>query len=133
MQTTSWTLAPYLHVDNASAAIDWYVRVLGAQVRERHQLENGQIVHSELDLHGNMLCVADLSTGLPQPDRYDQVAITLYAIVPDVDNVFNRAIEAGARVDRPLANQDYGQRNGGFIDPFGHSWFVGSPITAAAK
>ena len=80
MQSTPWTLAPYLHVDDAAAAIDWYVEVLGAEVRERHQIHNGRIVHAELDVHGNMLCVADLDTGLPRPDHYDQVAITLYAI-----------------------------------------------------
>ncbi len=129
MPSASWKFGPYLHVDGARAAIDWYVDVLGAVIRDRYEVENGQIAHAELDLHGNMLCLADLSTGLPKPDRSDQVAITLYAVVPDVDAVFNRAIGAGARIERALADQSYGDRNGGFIDPFGHVWYVSTPIS----
>lgn len=129
---STWTFGPYLHVDDAAAAIDWYVNVLGAVERERYEMDNGKIAHAELDLHGNTLCLADLSPG-PPPDRYDQVPITLYAVVPNVDAVFNRAIEAGARVDRPLTDQAYGYRNGGFIDPFGHIWYISTPIAAAAQ
>ncbi len=128
MTSPSWTFAPYLHVDDARTAIDWYVRVLGAVEKERYEMENGRIGHAELDLHGNVLCLADLSTNLPSPEHYDQVAISLYAVVPDVDAVFKRAIEAGAKVDRPLADQSYGHRNGGFVDPFGHVWYVSTPI-----
>jgi PhnB protein len=130
---SSWIFAPYLHVDNAAAAIDWYVRVLGAVERERHELDDHRIVHAELDLHGNMLCLADLTTGLPAPEHYDEVPIGLYAIVPDVDAVFNRAIEAGAKIDRAVADQPYGHRIGGFVDPFGHVWYVSTPIAAAAQ
>jgi PhnB protein len=128
MPSASWNFGPYLHVDDAQAAIDWYVNVLGAVIRDRYEGADGKIAHAELDLHGNMLCLADLSTGLSKPDRYDQVAISLYAVVPDVDAVFNRAIEAGARIERALADQSYGDRNGGFIDPFGHVWYVSSPL-----
>ena len=130
MTTESWMLAPYLHVDDARAAIDWYVRVLGAIERERYEMDNGNIGHAELDVHGNTLCLADMSPG-PRPAHYQDVPITLYAVVPDVDTVFNRAIEAGASVDRELADQDYGHRNGGFVDPFGHVWYVSTPIGAA--
>ncbi len=59
---------------------------------------------------------------------YNDVPITLYANVPDVDAVFNRAIESGAQLDRPLTDQEYGERNGGFIDPYGHVWYVSTPI-----
>lgn len=133
MPEASWTFAPYLHVDNAREAIDWYVRVLGARELERYEMDDGKIGHAELDLHGNVLYLADCSTGLPMPQHYNQVPIGLYAIVPDVDDVFNRAIEAGASVDRPLADQSYGHRNGGFVDPFGHVWYVSTPIAAAAQ
>lgn len=128
MQNNDWTFSPYLHVDDARSAIDWYVSVLGAVERERYQMDDGTIAHAELDLHGNVLCLADLHTGVPMPEHYDQVAIGLYAIVPDVDAVFDRAIEAGARVDRPVADQSYGYRNGGFVDPFGHVWYVATKL-----
>ena len=132
MQERTWTFAPYLHSDNASAAIDWYVRALGARVRERYDGDDGKVMHAELDLHGNVLCIGDCPTNLPMPQRYSDVAIGLYAVVPDVDAVFNRAVEAGARVERPLADQEYGYRNGGFVDPFGNVWYVATPIAARA-
>lgn len=130
MAENRWTFGPYLHVDNAQAALDWYVRALGAVVRERHEMENGKIGHAELDLHGNMFCLADCPTNAPMPQRYSDVAIGLYAVVPDVDAVFQAAVDAGATVERPLADQAYGHRNGGFIDPFGNVWYVSMPIDA---
>ena len=132
MSNTSWTFAPYLHVNNAAKAIDWYVTALGAVERERYTMDDGTIGHAELDLHGNLICLADLDTGIPKPAHYNQVAISLYAVVPDVDAVFKRAIEAGASVDRDVADQPYGHRNGGFIDPFGHVWYVSKPIAQPA-
>jgi PhnB protein len=132
MVTKPWTFAPYLHLDDARAAIDWYVRALGAQVRECYEMDNGRIGHAELDLHGNLLCLADCPTGLGAPKHYNEVAIGLYAVVPDVDSTFNRAIEAGATVERALADQDYGYRTGGFIDPFGNIWYVTTPIASRA-
>ncbi len=127
MTDRPWSFAPYLHSSDAAAAIDWYVRALGATVRERYD-DAGKVMHAELDLHGNLLCVADCPTDLPEPNSYADVAIGLYAVVPDVDAVFNRAIEAGARIERPLADQPYGHRNGGFVDPFGNVWYVSMPI-----
>lgn len=131
MKSERWTFGPYLHVDDARTAIEWYENVFGATVRERYQMEDGRIGHAELDLHGNVLCLADLRTGVPKPKRYDEVPITLYAVVPNVDEVFEAAIAAGAEVERALENQTYGHRNGGFVDPFGHVWYVSTPIPAA--
>jgi PhnB protein len=130
---SSWSLCPYLRTENAAQAIDWYIRALGALEKERHEMD-GQIVHAELDVHGNRLCLAD--THVPEqfkrPKTYDDVPITLYATVPDVDAVFNRAVGAGAQIDRQLTNQEYGHRNGSFIDPYGHVWFVSTPIAELA-
>ncbi len=130
MKQPSWTLAPYLRVANASQAIDWYVAVFGATEKERYEMPDGRIGHAELDVHGNLLCLADTSAAgqFQQPKSYNEVPITLYAVVPDVDAVFAKAIEAGAHIDRPLADQSYGHRNGGFIDPYGHVWYVPTPL-----
>lgn len=123
-----WSFGPYLHVDDAAAAIDWYVSVFGATERERYPMDDGTIGHAELNIYGNKLYLADLKTGLPRPKHYKDVPMSLYAVVPDVDVVFNRAIREGATLERPLTNQEYGHRNGGFIDPFGHVWYVSSPL-----
>lgn len=127
MTIGKWTLMPYLRAKGAAKALEWYARALGAVEKERHEMD-GQIVHSELNLHGNIFCVADTDATSEMPQSYNDRPITLYVTVPDVDAVFSRAVEAGAKVDRPLTNQEYGWRNGSFIDPFGHVWFVASPL-----
>lgn len=129
---SGWTLAPYLRVKDANAAIAWYVRALGAVEKNRYEMPDGTIGHAELDVHGNLLCLADTSASqqFATAETHDDVPIILYAVVPDVDAVFHRAIEAGATVERALANQDYGDRNGGFIDPYNHVWYVSSPLPA---
>lgn len=98
-------------------------------------MPDGTIGHAELDIHGNKLCLADAddSHPFPRPSTYNDVPILLYAVVPDVDAVFNRAIAEGAQIERPVTNQPYGERNGGFVDPFGHVWYVGTPIPEAAR
>lgn len=104
MSDHPWTLAPYLRVNDANAAIAWYVRALGAIEKERHEMPDGKIGHAELDVHGNLLCLADASGPGHASDR-DNLPIILYAVVPDVDAVFHRAIETGAVGERPLADQ----------------------------
>lgn len=130
MTDKPWTFAPYLRADNASSAIEWYVRVFGAREIERHAMPDGKIVHAELDIHGNLLCLADTSSpgAFPRPGNYNEVPIALYAIVPDVDSSFKSAVEAGATPERQPADQSYGFRSAGFIDPFGHVWYLMSPL-----
>lgn len=129
----AWSMAPYLRVDNAREAIAWYVRALGAMEKECHTMPDGKVVHAELDLHGNVLYLADTDkTGqFARPKNYNEVPIGLFVAVPDVDAVFKRAIEAGAQVDREPVDQDYGQRTAGFIDPYGHVWYIGAPLSVA--
>lgn len=124
--STSWKLMPYFHVADAPKAIDFYVRALGTVELSRYSMPDGKIGHAELDLHGNTMCLADSGYRPPAPDAHPQVPVMLYVRVPNVDEVFDRAIAAGATVKRPMADRDYGERNGGFIDPFGFEWFLGT-------
>lgn len=128
----SWSIAPYLRTENASEAISWYVRALGATEVERYEMPDGKIGHAELHIHGNRLCLADAAAPgqFSKPQTYNDVPILLYVQVPDVDAVFDQAVREGARVDRPVADQQYGERTGGFIDPYGHVWYVSSPIAS---
>jgi PhnB protein len=125
-----WSLAPYLRTQNAAKAIEWYVRALGATERERYEMPDGTIGHAELDLHGNRLCLADTSRAneSERPKTYQDVPVLLYASVPDTDAAYRRAIEAGAAPERPPADQPYGERSAGFIDPFGHVWYFSTPV-----
>lgn len=133
MTTETWTFAPYLRADNAAAAIDWYVHVFDAKEKERHAMPDGKIVHAEIDFHGHLLCIADTDAGhgTQKPRSYNDVPIALYAIVPDADALFERAVAAGAAPERQPADQSYGFRSAGFVDPFGHVWYVMTPLRDA--
>ena len=134
MSEKPWIFGPYLRVEGAAAAIDWYVQALGAKEKERVQIADGKIMHAELEIHGHLLCLADTERRgqFARPNNYNDVPITLYAVVPDADAIFQRAIECGARSDRDSTDQPYGFRAAGFIDPFGHVWYVLSALKESA-
>ena len=68
----------------------------------------------------------EIGAKAPEPGSRSPVGIMLY--VADVDAVFARAVEAGATVERPLADQFYGDRTGGIVDPFGHNWYLATHL-----
>ncbi len=128
MAENAWKIIPYLLVDNAPKAIDFYVRALGAKETMRHPMPDGRIGHAELDLHGATIYLADDPSGAGGAKMFENSPVIIHVELPDVDAVFARAVDAGATISRPVADQFYGDRNGGFIDPFGHHWYVSTHI-----
>jgi PhnB protein len=123
-------LSPYLCIDGAARAIDFYTEVLGATVKMRMDGPDGKIGHAELTLGDSILMLADEypDMGFLSPNRIGGTAVTLHTYVDDVDAVFERALAAGAKSLRPVENQFYGDRSGQFEDPFGHRWNVASHV-----
>jgi len=123
-------LSPYLCVDGAARAIEFYSNVLGATERMRMDGPDGSIGHAELELGNSVIMLADEhpDIGFLSPTRIGGTAVTLHAYVEDVDAVFERALAAGAKALRPVENQFYGDRSGQFEDPFGHRWSVASHV-----
>ena len=123
-------LSPYLCVDGAARAIEFYCDVLGATERMRMDGPDGSIGHAELELGNSVIMLADEhpDIGFLSPTRIGGTAVTLHAYVEDVDAVFERALAAGAKSLRPVENQFYGDRSGQFEDPFGHRWSVASHV-----
>ncbi len=121
---------PYLAIDGANAAIDFYVTVFGAKERLRMPGPDGKIGHAELEIGDSVVMLADTfpDMGGPSPKALGGTPVTMMVYVEDVDAVFGRAIEAGASQERPVENQFYGDRSGSFVDPFGHKWFVASHV-----
>jgi PhnB protein len=123
-------VTPYLFVDGAQAAIDFYTSVLGATERMRMPGPGGKIAHAELQLGDSLLMVADefpeMGGRSPRTVGGSPVIVSLY--VEDVDAVFERAVGAGATVVRPVETQFYGDRAGQFEDPFGHQWSVATHV-----
>jgi PhnB protein len=121
---------PYLSVDGASAAIDFYIHVFGARERMRLPGRDGKIGHAELEIGDALIMLADSfpEIGNHSPHHLGGTAVTVMVYVEDVDTVFGRAIQAGASSLRPVEDQFYGDRSGQFVDPFGHKWSIASHI-----
>jgi PhnB protein len=121
---------PYLSVEGASDAIDFYTRVFGAKERMRMPAPGGKVGHAELETGASTIMLADVSPemGGLSPKSAGGTPVIVLVYVEDVDAVFKEAISAGATEDRPVENQFYGDRAGQFVDPFGHKWHVASHV-----
>ena len=130
--STSWkptgmhTITPYLIVRGGEAALSFYEKAFGAEVKVRMTGDNGRMNHAEFHIGDSVLMLADelieLNMRSPLTVGGGSVSFTIY--VPDCDAVYNAALEAGASVIRPVADQFYGDRSGLLLDPFGHSWNI---------
>ena len=123
-------VTPYLIVDGAAAAIEFYGTVFGAAERMRLPGPDGTVGHAELQLGDSLIMVADEAhqLGLRGPQAIGGTPVTISVYVEDVDGVVERAVQAGATVLRPVEDQFYGDRSGQFEDPFGHRWSVATHV-----
>jgi len=121
---------PYLTVDGASAAIDFYTKVLGAEERVRMPAPGGKVGHAELAIGDSLIMLADAfpDMGSPAPKGGEPTPVTVMVYVENVDAVFDKAVAAGAKPIRPVEDQFYGDRLGSFEDPFGHHWHVATHV-----
>jgi uncharacterized glyoxalase superfamily protein PhnB len=123
---TTLGVTPYLNVADGQAAIDWYTAALGARLQgEPIVMDDGRVGHAELVVNGGMLYLAAPfpEMGLAAPEAGGTTSVTLHLTVDDVDAMLQRAIEAGATVERPAADHPHG-RGASFIDPFHHRWLL---------
>ena len=123
-------VTPYLYVDGANEAIDFYTSVLGATERMRLPGPDGRLGHAELELGNSVIMLADETPqmGVLGPKTIGGCPMSMHVYVEDVDGVFEKAIQAGAKELRVVENQFYGDRTGQFEDPFGHRWNVASHV-----
>ncbi|HVS29159.1 MAG TPA: VOC family protein [Solirubrobacteraceae bacterium] len=123
-------VTPYLIVDGASAAIDFYTSVLGATERMRMPAPEDRIGHAELDIGDSVIMLADEAPDMQVrgPRAVGGTPVSLHVYVEDVDGVFERAVQAGAKALRPVEDRFYGDRSGSFEDPFGHQWNVATHV-----
>jgi PhnB protein len=123
-------VCPYLHVDGASAAIDFYTEVFGALERMRLPGRDGRVGHAELAIGDSIVMLADEnpSIGVVGPRTLGGTPLTLAIYVGDVDATVAKAVELGAKQTRAVEDQFYGDRVGMIEDPFGHVWSVQSHV-----
>ena len=119
-------VTPYLVVNGASEAIDFYKNVFGATEIMRMPSPGGKVGHAEIKLGDSIVMLADESPemGHRSPKTLGGSPISLLLYVEDVDRTVDRAVASGAKLTRPVADQFYGDRTGGIEDPFGHQWYV---------
>jgi PhnB protein len=120
----------YLRVRGGAAAIDFYKKAFGATEHMRLADPSGKIGHAELRIAGAIVMLADEHPDMKivGPGSLGGTSVGLLFYVPDVDVVFKRAIDAGAKVFKPVQDQFYGDRSGTLTDPFGHEWTIATHI-----
>jgi len=117
---------PYLCCRDAARALEFYAAAFGAVETMRLAEPGGRIGHAEITIGDALVMLSDeypeMDIRSPQALGGSPVMIHLY--VPDVDAFAARAVGAGATLERPVADQFYGDRSGQLRDPFGHRWSV---------
>ena len=124
------TATPYLIIKNARAALDFYRRAFGAVELMRLVAPTGEIGHAEIKIGSSVIMLADEMPGMGfrSPSSLGGSPVSLLLYVENVDDRFKQAVDAGAKVTRPLQDQFYGDRSGTLEDPFGHVWTVATHI-----
>lgn len=120
------TVTPYLSVRNAAKAIEFYKRAFGAHPRGVMEIPGGKIGHAELMVGNSIVMLADEMPehGQKSPQTLNGSPVGLALYVENVDEVFKRAVDAGATVKEPVSDKFWGDRAGSVIDPFGHQWTI---------
>lgn len=124
------SVTPYLIIQGASEAIDFYEDVFDATVRMRMPRPDGKVAHAEIEIGNSVIMLADEcpERGAQSPQTIGGTPVSFHVYVPNVDEVFANALAAGAKQVRPVENQFYGDRAGMFSDPFGHNWNVSTHV-----
>jgi PhnB protein len=119
-------VVPYLMLDGAADAIEFYKRAFGAvEVGDRAKMPDGRLMNARIDVNGGSIMMMD-----PMPEHGHPAAphdsYNLHLHVDDCDRWFDRAVAAGCTVVMPVAMQFWGDRYGMVKDPFGLRWGIGT-------
>src|SRR6516162_8868502 len=127
------SVTPYLIVNGAAPALDFYKKAFGAKELFRFPTLDGRIGHAEIKIGDSHIMLADepqdelhRQMGYRSPTTLGGSGVGIMLYVEDVDAVAKQAVAAGAREVRPVVDQFYGDRSGTFTDPFGHIWTIGT-------
>jgi PhnB protein len=120
------SVTPYLIINGAAEAIEFYRKAFGATELFRMPAPEGKIGHAEIKIGDSPIMLADEfpEMGYKSPRSLGGSPVSILIYVEDADRVFNQAIAAGGKEQRPVKDQFYGDRSGTLEDPFGHVWHV---------
>jgi PhnB protein len=128
------SVTPYLHIKGAARAIDYYKSAFGAVEKVRMPGPGGQVMHAELQIGDSIVMLSDEQPqmGALSPQSIGGTPVGLLLYVQNVDEVVKKAVDAGAKLERPVKNEFYGDRTGSIRDPFGHYWHVATHVEDVA-
>ena len=123
------SVTPYLTLNDAAAAIDFYVRAFGATEVMRMPMGD-KIAHAEIRIGDSHVMMSDEwpDMGKLSPKSRGGATAGLMIYLPDVDAAYQRALDAGAEAERPVEDQFWGDRSGSVRDPFGVSWMLATHV-----
>jgi PhnB protein len=124
------SVTPYLCVKGGTRAIEFYKTALSATERMRIMQPDGRVGHAELQIGDSVIMLSDEfpEMDVRSPETVGGSPTSIHLYVADVDAVFKQAVAAGGTIKRPVADQFYGDRMGGIVDPFGHTWWISTHI-----
>ena len=125
-------VTPFIVVEGAARAIEFYTDAFGATERMRTPGPGGTIAHAEIEIGDSVVMIEDASpmmgTSAPPAEGFEGSPTGLFIYVEDVDSVMDLCAKLGATVQRPAEDQFYGDRDGHIVDPFGHHWTVATHV-----
>jgi PhnB protein len=124
------TATPYLTVHDGPRALEFYKQAFGARVEVRMDGPDGKVAHAEIQIGDSRIMLADEfpNMGAKSAQTLGGTPVSILLYVEDADALFRQAVAAGAKEERPVENQFYGDRMGALHDPFGHRWFVATHV-----
>jgi PhnB protein len=115
------TVTPFLNINGAAEAIEFYKKAFGAAERYRMPGPNGKIMHAEIQIGDSAIMISDVMMNAPTQS-------SLHVYVEDARALWKRATDAGCEVAQPLVDQFWGDRWGVLTDKFGNRWSIAQHI-----
>ena len=121
-------VTPYLLYEDGAAAIEFLTRAFGLSERAVYKSEDGSIVHAELTFQDETIMLGEAGGDFKSPAQTGGSPVLIHLYVDDVDKHYAMAKEAGAKITREIADQEYGDRSFGAEDPEGHQWYLAQHV-----
>ena len=122
------SVTPSLVVANAARTIEFYKKAFGAEEVYRFAGPDGSIMHGVIKIGDSLIMLGDEMEGFRSPRTIGGTAVSLYIYQDNIDALWKRAVDAGAKVVQPLADQFWGDRGGCVEDPSGHQWWLAQHV-----
>ena len=129
------TVTPYLAVDDAAKAIEFYKRAFGATERSRMAGPDGKVAHAEIEIGDSVIMTSDPfpQSTIKPPKEVGGTSAAVFLYVEDVDSVVQDAADAGATITMPVEDMFWGDRFGQVQDPFGHVWQIATHVEDVSR